>query len=173
MQNDKSTSDLTDSSKSTTSLASVEDKLVKAASVEGNVVQVAPVEDNVVQAASVVEELIDKAEEAKEDLVESTESLESLLYLDNSVNVVSESFNTSYQEDSATISSNDIKTAKIKPTSFFAKISNIFTTIKYKVASLFHNTTKDHDSSKFCVTNDDMSEENTDALGCVDDIHND
>ncbi|WP_341752877.1 MULTISPECIES: hypothetical protein [unclassified Candidatus Tisiphia] len=153
VQNDKSTSDLTDSSKSTTSLALEEDKLV--------------------QAASVVEELIDKAEEAKEDLVESTESLESLLYLDDSVNVVSESFNTSYQEDSATISSNDIKTAKIKPTSFFAKISNTFTTIKYTVASLFHNTTKDHDSSKFCVTNDDMSEENTDALGCVDDIHND
>ncbi|WP_341749505.1 hypothetical protein [Candidatus Tisiphia endosymbiont of Sialis lutaria] len=131
VQNDKSTSDLTDSSKSTTSLALEKD----------NLVQVAPVE----------EELMDKAEEAKEDLVESTESL---LSVDDSVNVVSEIFNTSYQEDSATISSNDIKTAKIKPTSFFAKIFDAFTTIKYTVTSLFnHNTTKDHDSSKFYVTN--------------------
>ncbi|MCC8416597.1 MAG: hypothetical protein LN575_04505 [Rickettsia endosymbiont of Gnoriste bilineata] len=156
----------------------MEGKLVKAASVEGKLVKAASVEDKVVQVAPVVEELIDKSEEAKEDLVESTESLESLLSVDgsvdDSVNVVSESFNTSYQEDSATISSNDIKTAKIKPTSFFAKISNTFTTVKHIFDSLFnHNTTKGHDSSKFYVTNDDMSEENTDALGRVDDSHND
>ncbi|MCC8399281.1 MAG: hypothetical protein LN563_01710 [Rickettsia endosymbiont of Platyusa sonomae] len=184
VQNDKSTSDLTDSSKSTTSLALEEDNVVQAASVEDKVVQAASEEDNVVQAASVEEELIDKAEEAKEDL---TESLESLLSVDgsvdDSVDVVPESVNTIYQEYPATISSNDIKTAKIKPTSFFAKISNTFTTVKHIFDSLFnHNTTncdsKDCDSSKCYVTKDehvtnDELQGDTPALGCVDDSHND
>ncbi|WP_425364473.1 hypothetical protein [Candidatus Tisiphia endosymbiont of Mystacides longicornis] len=176
VQNDKSASDLTDSSKSTTSLALEED----------NVVEEVPVVEELVKAAPVVE-LVDKAEEAKEGLVELelTKSVESLLSDDsvdgsvddsvnNSVNVVLESFYTSYQENPATISPNDIKSVKIKPTSFFAKISNAFTTMKDTLTSLFnHNTTKDYYSSKFYVTKEDMFQEDTDALGCVDDMSND
>ncbi|WP_375329703.1 hypothetical protein [Candidatus Tisiphia endosymbiont of Nemotelus uliginosus] len=250
VQNDKSASDLTDSSKSTTSLALEEDKLVKAAPMEDNVVeevpmedklvkaapmednvveevlmedklvkaapmedklvkaapmednvveevpmednvvQVVPMEDNVVQVVPVVKELVkaapvvelvDKAEEAKEELVE-LESTKSVVLsdgsvddsVDGSVDVVPENFNTSYQENLATILPNDIKSVKIKPTSFFAKIYNAFTTMKDTLTSLFnHNTTKDYDSSKFYVTKDDMFQEDTDALGCVNDIDND
>jgi hypothetical protein len=114
-----------------------------------------------------------------------TKSVESLLsddsvdgsvddFVDDSVNVVLESFYTSYQENPATISPNDIKSVKIKPTSFFAKISNAFTTMKDTLTSLFnHNTTKDYYSSKFYVTKEDMFQEDTDALGCVDDMSND
>ncbi|MCC8483928.1 MAG: hypothetical protein LN561_05230 [Rickettsia endosymbiont of Labidopullus appendiculatus] len=94
-------------------------------------------------------------------------------YVNDSVNVVPESFNASYQENLATILPNDIKSVKIKPTGFFAKIYNAFTTMKYTLDSLFnHNTTNDYDSSKFYVTKDDMFEEDIDTLGRVDDMHN-
>ncbi|WP_341759072.1 hypothetical protein [Candidatus Tisiphia endosymbiont of Ptychoptera albimana] len=197
VQNDKSASDLTDSSKSTTSLALEEDKLVKAAPMEDNVVEEVPVVEELVEEVPVVKELVDKAEEAKEELVELESTVESLLsdgsvdgsvddsvddfvdgsvddFVNNSVNVVPENFNTSYQENLATILPNDLKSVKIKPTSFFAKISNAFTTMKDTLTSLFnHNTTKDYYSSKFYVTKDDMFQEDTDALGCVNDIDND